>query len=64
MAQRGIGAAGWFSLGGFIIFGIIWILQIAGAFQIYPSLWSLIIAIVSVIGAVLFYVGNDPTQSV
>ena len=57
-----MGAAGWFSAAGFVIMGLLYVLdatEIATSFL--PPIWTLVIALVAGIGAVLFYYGDDPT---
>lgn len=62
MGGNGMGIAGWFSLAGFIILGILYILDISAiADSILSPTWTLSIAVVAGIGAALFYFGNDPT---
>lgn len=68
MAERetverdGLGAAGWFSVAGFVIMGLLYLLDVADiANSILSPTWTLIIAVVAGIGALLFWVGNDPT---
>lgn len=60
--RNGIGPAGWFSAAGFVIMGLLYILDMLDiATSILSPTLTLIVAVVAGIGAVLFYVGNDPT---
>ena len=61
-----MGAAGWFSAAGFVIMGLLYLLDLftvvnLGTSTSIPAIWWLIAALVAGIGAVLFYYGDDPT---
>jgi hypothetical protein len=57
-----MGWLGWFSLAGFVILGLLYILDIfATGLWAFSATWTLIVAIVAGIGAALLYYGNDPT---
>ncbi|QLG64325.1 hypothetical protein [Halorarum salinum] len=60
--SSGFGTLGWFSLLGFLIMGLLYVLDVAEiADSILPPMATLLVAVVAGIGALLFYVGNDPT---
>lgn len=57
-----MGTAGWVSLAGFVIMGLLYLLDVMEiADSILSPTWTLIVALVAGIGAALFYFGNDPT---
>jgi len=57
-----MGWLGWFSLAGFVILGLLWIIDVS-AIGSWPvsALWTGIIALVAGVGALLFWYGTDPT---
>jgi hypothetical protein len=60
-----MGWFGWFSLAGFVILGILYLLEVTALAdtEFLSPTWTLIIAIIAGIGAALLYFGNDPTAS-
>lgn len=57
-----IGSFGWFSVAGFLIMGLLYLLDVMGiADSILSPGLTLLVAIVAGIGALLLYFGNDPT---
>ena len=64
MAQHNFGWFGWFSLAGFVILGVLYLLDVYLA-EVWPfsAWWTLVVALVAGIGAAALYFGNDPTAS-
>ena len=57
-----IGSVGWFAVAGFVIMGLLYVLDVADiANSILSPLWTLIVAVVAGVGALLLYAGNDPS---
>ncbi|ESP89111.1 hypothetical protein [Candidatus Halobonum tyrrellensis] len=60
--RNGMGAAGWFSAAGFVIMGLLYLLDVTEiSTSVLSPIWTLVIALVAGIGAVLLYYGDDPT---
>lgn len=61
-AGNDIGSFGWFSVAGFVIMGLLYLLDVMDiADSILPPGTTLVVAIVAGVGALLLYFGNDPT---
>ena len=61
-AGNDIGSLGWFSIAGFLIMGLLYLLDVMEvADSILPPGTTLLVAIVAGVGALLLYFGNDPT---
>lgn len=63
MSQHSFGWFGWFSAAGFIILGLLYLLDMyfANVWE-FSAWWTLIVAIVAGIGALALYYGNDSTD--
>lgn len=63
MTQNTFGWFGWLSAAGFVILGALYLIDLT-ATQLWPfsAFWTGVIALVAGIGALLLYIGNDPTD--
>jgi len=63
MSRDSFGWFGWFSAAGFVILGLLYLLDVyvADVWE-FSAWWTLAIAIVAGIGALALYFGNDPTD--
>jgi hypothetical protein len=62
MAQHDFGWFGWFSAAGFVILGLLYLLDVmfVGLWE-FSAFWTLVVAILAGIGALALYYGDDPT---
>lgn len=64
MAEKGMGQFGWFSFGGAVIMGILYVFDKSGrANSIASRTMTLFTGMLAGIGAVLLYYGRDPTRA-
>jgi len=62
MARNSMGWFGWFSAAGFVVLGALYLLDLYNdALWAYSPTWTLILALLAGIGAVVLYFGHDPT---
>jgi hypothetical protein len=61
-SPNAFGWFGWFSAAGFVILGLLYLLDaFVAEVWAFSTLWTLIIALVAGIGALALYFGEDPT---
>jgi len=63
MARHSFGWFGWLSAAGFVILGLLYVLDVF-LVNVWPfsAFWTLIVALVAGAGALALYYGNDPTD--
>ena len=63
MAEHSFGWFGWVSAAGFVILGLLYLIDIfATDVWEFSAFWTLIVALLAGIGALALYFGNDPTD--
>lgn len=62
ISENRMGWFGWFSAAGFVILGLLYVLDMfATDWWAFSAFWTGVIALIAGIGAVALYFGNDPT---
>lgn len=63
MSEHSFGWFGWFSAAGFLILGLLYLLDlfVADIWE-FSAWWTLVVAIIAGIGALALYFGNDSTD--
>ncbi|MFC7203214.1 hypothetical protein ACFQJC_06785 [Haloferax namakaokahaiae] len=63
MSKHSFGWFGWLSAAGFVILGLLFVIDLfAVNVWAFSAFWTLIVALLAGIGALALYYGNDPTD--